>query len=165
MMTAMVIPVSAASAYTTITEDSTDQSADTELSFQVAPTYTVTIPEKVELSLNVIYNYYHQRDYITATKVVLSEGQTLNVTLDSEYALSVEGAEYTLPYTVKATQSSTVRNVTAQNNLVAAFGSSKDAQQVMVEFQTTDEPQYTGDYSDTVTFNIAVEQPFSGSGD
>ena len=162
---AMAAPVSAATSYTTIEEDSQNQSADTVLSFQVAPTYSVTIPEDVTLSANAFYDYYAQQDFITAKDVKLNEGATLNVALDSEYELDLDGSDYKLPYTVKATQGSTVRNVTEENDLVASFGTSTKDQTVTIEFQTDGAPQYAGSYSDTVTFNIAMEKPSAGSGE
>ena len=160
---AMAAPVSAANNYTTIEEDSQNQSANTELSFQVAPTYSVTIPEDVALSGNALYDYYSQQDFITAKDVKLKEGATLNVTLDSEYELDLDGSDYKLPYTVKAKQGSTVRNVTEEEDLVASFGTSPEDQTVTIDFQTDGAPQYAGSYSDTVTFNIAVVEPSTGT--
>lgn len=167
MVTAVGIPVSAS----TIDQDSEPQSADTQLSFQVNPTYSVTIPEKVVLSGNAYYPYYSQQDNITAENVKLKEGETLNVTLNSDYKLEVEGSDnYTLAYIVQAsdinkTTEGYPNDVTAQNNLVAAFGSSAEKQRVRLNFQTNGGPQYAGNYSDTVTFNIAVAQSSSGSGE
>ena len=162
---AMAAPVSAANNYTTIEEDSQNQSANTQLSFQVAPTYSVTIPENVALSGNTYNDYYAQKGFITAKDVKLNEGATLHVTLNSEYELNLSGSKYKLPYTVKATQGSTERNVTEENNLVASFGTSTEDQTVTIDFQTDGAPQYAGSYSDTVTFNIAVVEPSTGTGE
>lgn len=161
---AMAAPVSAANNYTTIEEDSKNQSANTQLSFQVAPTYSVTIPENVALSGNTYNDYYAQKDFITAKDVKLNEGATLHVTLDSEYELDLSGSDYKLPYTVKATQGNTVRNVTDGNDLVASFGTSTEDQTVTIDFQT-EAPKYAGSYSDTVTFNIAVVKTSTGTGE
>lgn len=161
---AMTLPVSAETTYTEIKPDSASQSANTELGFEVAPTYTVTIPEDVTLTDNALYDYYSQQDRITASDVKLNQGATLNVTLDSEYELDLNGSEYKLPYTVKATQGSTVRTVTEENDLVASFSTSTEDQTVTIDFQTEGAPQYAGKYSDTVTFNIAVVEPSTGTG-
>lgn len=164
MTATLASPVSAAT-YTTITENSASKSAETQLSFQVAPTYSVTIPENVALSGNAYNDYYAQQGFITAKDVKLNEGETLHVTLVSEYELDLSGSDYKLPYTVKATQGSTERNVTEENNLVASFGTSTEDQTVTIDFQTDGAPQYAGSYSDTVTFNIAVVEPSTGTGE
>ena len=164
-MTATMASLVSAATYTTIEEDSQNQSANTQLSFQVAPTYSVTIPENVALSGNTYNDYYAQKGFITAKDVKLNEGATLHVTLNSEYELNLSGSKYKLPYTVKATQGSTERNVTEENNLVASFGTSTEDQTVTIDFQTTGAPQYAGSYSDTVTFNIAVVKTSTGTGE
>lgn len=163
----MTFPVSAADSYTTIDEKSDVQSASTQLNFQVNPTYSVTIPAEVKLSENVFYDYYAQQDDIIAKDVKLPEGATLNVTLESDYKLEVEGADdYALPYIVQASEINDTasgrypNNVTAQNNLAAAFVSSADEQKVRLNFQTEDAPKYAGTYTDTVTFNIAIQQSY-----
>ena len=166
----MAFPIPAVNA-TEIKEDSVPQSTETQLSFQVAPTYSVTIPAEVKLSENVFYDYYAQQDDIIAKDVKLPEGATLNVTLVSDYKLEVEGADdYALSYIVQASEINETTagypiDLTAQNNLAAAFVSSADEQKVRLNFQTEDAPKYAGTYTDTVTFNIAIQQLSSGSGE
>lgn len=159
---ALAVPALADDATTkNITQESTTKSDSTEVKFSVQPTYTVTIPATVTLDKkesNGTVTYENDLT-VTASNVRLNEKKELKVSLQSDYKLSVESTvlTYELPYTVtaKTTSSDSGKAVTADNAQVAVFGTSTADQIVTLHF-AAENPKYAGDYSDTVTFTLAV---------
>ena len=121
---------------------------DTEVTFSVAPTYTVTIPATIELS-KADDGTYQKIATIQAENVRLEEGENLQVTITGDFMLS-NGSSYQLPYTVKAGNS-----VITSGGVVATFTTSTTAQSSTLSFAAAN-PQYAGVYSDTVTFTISI---------
>lgn len=127
---------------------------NTTVTFNVDPTYTVTIPATVTLAKDQDAGNYKQDATITATDVRLLEGQTITVTLASDFKLTTgaAGATYELPYTVKVGDSETA---IATGDTVATFNTDTNRQSSTLHF-AADNPTYAGNYSDTVTFTISV---------
>ena len=138
---------------TVIVQDSGEQSGSTAVSFEVAPTYTVTIPATVELvKVDTGGTVTYKKDLaITASAGVrLGEGQKLQVTMTSDFTLSDGGT--TLPYTVTVGEST---EAVANGATVASFDTSTEEQTSTLHF-AADDPKYAGNYSDTVTFGIST---------
>ena len=148
----------------TKTLDGSKVSDTTEVKFSVQPTYTVTIPSTVTLEKKTdpaTKAVTYENDFtVTAGNVRLNENEELQVSLQSDYTLSVNGTtlRYTLPYTVtaKTTTPAASKDVTAADPQVAAFVTNPDDQTVTLHFAAAN-PTYAGDYSDTVTFTLKVE--------
>ena len=91
---------------TNVTQDSTDQKAETTVQFTITPAYTVTIPGTVELTKKTdadTKKITYEEDFdITAADVRLNEGKTLRISLVSDYKL--ESGATKLAYTVTAKQ-------------------------------------------------------------
>ncbi len=150
--------LTAFAADTTVNENTQDpKTGSTDVKFDVAPTYTITIPEKVELTKNTDNGV----KYIGTGTVKANEGlrlkadEKIEVRLTNcDYKLDAGKPDiYELPYTVKAG----TKDVTTADNLVATFTTEKNAtdQESLLTF-TADDPKYAGIYSDTVTFTVAV---------
>jgi len=126
----------------------------TELSFNVDPTYTVTIPATVELQKvedNGTVTYENDYTLTAEAGVRLKKGEYIEVTVASDFEMtSTEGA--TLAYTITAEDAAV-----ANNGVVATFGTDKNAQSTTIHIAAGD-PDYAGDYSDTVAFTISVQQ-------
>lgn len=139
----------------TVTEkDNLPITKDTTVNFTVEPTYTVTIPSTVVLTKDAESGDYEQdAEIIASAGVRLLEGQTIQITLDSDFKLTTdaEAATYELPYTV------TVDNeeIDAENKVVATFDTSTVAQKETLHF-SAENPEYAGNYSDNVIFNISI---------
>lgn len=149
-------PTSAPS--TNVTQDSTDQKAETTVQFTITPAYTVTIPGTVELTKKTdaeTNKITYEEDFdITAADVRLNEGKTLRISLESDYKLA-SGAT-TLDYTVTAKQGTAdAKPVDSKDPVCADFETKTGEQKVTLHFAASN-PPYAGDYSDTVTFNLAV---------
>lgn len=152
---ALAVP---AFADTNVNQDSENKTAQTTVQFNIAPTYTVTIPATVTLNKKTddVTNAvtYENTFDITAKDVCLNEGKRLRVSLDSDYQLTSGTTK--LDYTVTAkTETSAEKAVTKDNRECATFATSTAEQTVTLHFAANN-PQYAGNYSDTVTFTLAV---------
>lgn len=138
-----------------VDQDSESKSGATKVSFNVDPTYTVTIPATVTLEKKTVNNIvtYENDLTISASNVRLTQNSGAAVSLDSDYTMEVSDAlesnPYQLPYKVFVNET----EVTAENNTVALFGTNKDNQSTTLHI-TADDPEYAGTYTDTVTFTI-----------
>lgn len=142
--------------------DPNPSTATTSVEFGVAPTYTITIPGTVELDKKTDNGTvtYEKDEIITASAGVrLLNGQSIQVKLsagdgEDKFVLT-SGESATLDYTV------TVNNTEIENNgVVATFGTNATQQTSTLHFAAND-PTYAGQYSDTVTFTIAIVTPAS----
>ena len=125
----------------------------TEVSFNVDPTYTVTIPATVELQKvedNGTVTY--ENDYTIGANagVRLKKNEYIEVTVASDFEMTTtEGA--TLAYTITAEDAAV-----ATGGVVATFGTDKNAQSTTIHIAAND-PDYAGEYKDTVTFTLTVK--------
>lgn len=135
--------------------------ASTAVEFSVKPTYTVTIPTKVELYKKTDTGTgavtYEQDENITASAGVrLLNGQSIQVTLSAgtDGFVLTSGESATLDYTVTVGETENAKTI-ASGDTVATFGTSATKQTSTLHFAAND-PTYAGDYSDTVVFTIAI---------
>ena len=156
-MVSAIAPMSAI-ADTTIIPDPdnmpnpTPSTANTEVEFSVDPTYTVTIPANVELADNGS-GIYANSGIIEAQNVFLEPNQAISVTISGDFKLENEiDSGIKVGY-----QAEGPLGIVGNGGIVATFFTSDEAQSAEIEFSTIEEPQYAGNYSDTVIFGIAVE--------
>ena len=125
----------------------------TEVSFNVDPTYTVTIPATVELERqedNGTVTYENDYTLTAQAGVRLKKGEYIEVTVASDFEMTTtEGA--TLAYSITAGG-----NAVANNGVVAEFATDKNAQSTTIHIAAND-PDFAGEYKDTVTFTVAVK--------
>ena len=125
----------------------------TEVSFKVDPTYIVTIPATVTLNKvedNGTVTYENDYTLTAQAGVRLKKGEYIEVTVASDFEMTTtEGA--TLAYTITAEDAAV-----ANNGVVATFGTDKNAQSTTIHIAAND-PDYAGEYKDTVTFTVAVK--------
>ena len=128
-----------------INQDSDPKKADVKVTTSIEPTYTVTIPEDVQVTFNETSTQFGAIE-LTAAK------------LDPEYAV-----------TVTLTASGTLKNEADQTKTIAyavnsqgeAFSSGEyqnegDSTDLTIDItQEAWDAAYAGDYSDTVTFTIS----------
>ena len=140
-----------------VTAFATDVTTDggtgsTDVYFGVDPTYTVTIPAKVELQkIDTDGAITYENDYtITAEAGVrLLKNEYIEVTVASDYVMETpQGA--TLAYTITKDAAALV------DSIVAEFDTDKAAQTSVIHIAAND-PDYAGEYKDTVTFTVAVK--------
>ena len=153
------LPVTALAAGNSIDQGSTSKIGNTTVTFNVDPTYTVTIPATVELEKKTAADEtvtYEKDLTVSAENVRLLEGQQIQVTLTSDFTLTNDtqngGAATNLSYTVTVGDSATP---IVTDGVVATFGTSTTEQTSVLHFAAAN-PTYAGDYRDTVTFTISV---------
>ena len=142
MLATLAVPVFA--------ENTTGGSA--EIGFAVDPTYIVTIPATVTLEKKEAEGVVtYENDYtLTADAGLrLKKGEYIEITVDTDNEMTTaEGA--TLAYTV------TKNGAALENNVVATFTTDKASQSSTIHISAGD-PDFAGDYKDTVTFTLTVK--------
>lgn len=124
----------------------------TNVYFSVDPTYTVTIPAKVELQkIDTDGAITYENDYTieAAAGVRLKKNEYIEVTVASDYVMQTpQGA--TLDYTITKDAAALV------DSIVAEFDTNKAAQTSVIHIAAND-PDFAGEYTDTVTFTLTVK--------
>lgn len=142
MLATMSVPVFAA--------NTTGGSA--EIGFAVDPTYIVTIPTTVSLEKNDAEGVItYENDYTLTAEagMRLKKGEYIEVTVATDNEMTTaEGA--TLAYTI------TKDGNALENDVVATFTTDKAEQSSTIHIAAGD-PDFAGDYKDTVTFTLTVK--------
>lgn len=165
LVLAFSLSVTAFAAGTTVNPDTDPKAGTTTVSLNIAPTYTITIPATVNLSRTE--DTSGTVTYIQTAEIKASEGlrllanQNIQVTLESDFKLATNDQAATLDYTVTA-GGVTFDKASIGDKVVATFDTSTTAQSQTLTF-SADDPQYAGDYSDTVTFTVSVVTASSGN--
>ena len=125
----------------------------TEVSFNVDPTYTVTIPATVELAKETAGDgtVTYENDYTLTAQagVRLKKGEYIEVTVASDYEMTTtEGAA--LAYTITKDDAALV------DSIVAVFDTDKAEQTSTIHIAAND-PDFAGEYKDTVIFTLEVK--------
>ena len=125
----------------------------TEVSFNVDPTYTVTIPATVELERqedNGTVTYENDYTLTAEAGLRLKKGEYIEVAVLSDFEMTTtEGA--TLEYGITANDTAV-----ANDGIVAEFDTDKSQQTATIHIAAND-PDFAGEYKDTVTFTVAVK--------
>lgn len=125
----------------------------TEVSFNVDLTYTVTIPATVELERqedNGTVTYENDYTLTAQAGVRLKKNEYIEVTVASDFEMTTtEGA--TLAYTITVEDTAV-----ATGGVVAEFDTDKADQTAAIHIAAND-PDFAGEYKDTVTFTVAVK--------
>ena len=129
----------------------------TIVSYNVAPTYTVTIPAGVTLSDTETVT----KDITADAGVMLESGQTIVVTLTegsntktagaTEFSAKNEGGTSTAKYTISAGGS-----VKGVGDTVATFHTSTIAQSETLTFSAATGATVAGEHTETLTFTIST---------
>ena len=121
----------------------------TTVTYEVAPTYTVTIPETVTIGAD------GTEKTVSAEDVVVNKGQYVSVTLAADNNFTVktaEGAE--LAYTVTANG----ENIAAGGEILAVNPADGKTGTATITFDIDESIiQYAGTYTGSATFTIAVK--------
>ena len=125
----------------------------TEVSFNVDPAYTITIPATVELNKvedNGTVTYENDYTLTAQAGVRLKKGEYIEIAVLSDFEMTTqEGA--ILAYAITAGG-----NDVANNGVVAEFATDKAEQTATIHIAAND-PDFAGEYKDTVTFTLTVK--------
>lgn len=149
LATAMIAAAASASVYATeVNPTNVDTPVSTTVTLDLESTYIVTIPASVTLTETAAGSgVYSGSDTISASDVIIPNGQKIKVTVNSDFELAAGTATLTYKMTANGTE-------VADGGIAAEF--TEDGS-VDLGFETTSALQYSGNYSDTMTFNISVE--------
>ena len=124
----------------------------TDVSFNVDPTYTITIPATVELNkveTEGVVTYENDYTITAEAGVRLKKNEYIEVTVATDNEMTTaEGA--TLAYAI------TKDGNALENDVVATFTTDKAEQTATIHIAAND-PDFAGDYKDTVTFTLTVK--------
>lgn len=149
---------------TTIDQNTADKTGIATVSYNVAPTYTVTIPTKVDLMRKETNGTvtYEQKAEIKAENVRLNQGDVIQVTLaGNEGAFKMSSGQTEWKYVVTVDDSATP---ISSGDVVATFKTDKNATQSAALHFAADDPDYAGNYSGTVTFTLRVAEASAQEG-
>lgn len=131
-----------------------DAPQDAEVTLNIAPSYLVTIPTKVELK-PIAIGGYGATSTISASNVKLEEGEMIDVKLESASGFTMKAGDTEWPYTI------TINNDEVESGDVVASYKTGETTVYTLVF-TADNPTYAGDYSDTLTFTIGAPTTTGG---
>ena len=127
----------------------------TEISFNVAPTYTITIPATVELNKvekEGVVTYENDYTVTAEAGVRLKFDEEIVVYIASDFTMETDEWAW-LDYEIYDAAGDKVEN----NGAIAWFETNKNAQSTTIHIAAND-PDYAGEYKDTVTFTVSVEK-------
>ena len=152
-LVAALLTATGITAYATdITADSDPKTGGTNVTYAVAPVYTVVIPETVTLGNTEVTEQIKIYGATANDNVVIGKTQKVNVALtESANGFKVKTADGDeVAYTVN--DKNTVDDLTTVAECTAADGK-KDTD---ITFTKTGTAAYAGTYSDTLTFTVSV---------
>ena len=155
ILTVCLLATMSVTAFATEIDQDTPAPKDgsTSVYFEVDPTYTVTIPATVELDkvhTEGVITYENDYTLTAQAGVRLKKNEYIEVTVDSDFIMTTtEGA--TLEYGITANDTAV-----ANDGIVAEFATDKSQQTATIHIAAAD-PDYAGEYKDTVTFTVAVK--------
>lgn len=139
--------VSAFAADTTINQNSTPQTAEVALSQNVPTSYTVTIPtDPITVSSEA------QTLSVSASSVVIEDGQTLNVSVSSNGAFEMTAGTHSIAYTITKNGS----DISEGDNVLSVAAGGADAT-ASLSIASSNTPKFAGNYTDTLTFTVSVD--------
>ena len=152
ILAVMMIASLSLTAFAAVDQDSSNKSGATKVFFEVNPTYIVTIPETVSLQMaqnGTEVTYENDYEITAEAGVRLKKGYCIEVAVITDNVMETEEGA-TLTYEI------TKDGAALENNVVAVFGTDKEAQVSKIHISAGD-PDYAGTYEDTVTFTVAVK--------
>ena len=164
MTIGMCVPVLAADVGEEITKDSPTKSKEATIDYEVASTYSVTLPAKISISVeSTVYDF-------NGTVGNINDGESLNISvtgLDNDGALTLKDTKGAKTQTAKVTLKVGDTAITSGNGIVATY-----TQDTGVGTLKNDKGNFTvnkpsndvwaGTYEGTVTFHVSLdnsEQP------
>ena len=153
-LVAALLTATGITAYATdITADSDPKTGGTNVTYAVAPVYTVVIPETVTLGNTEVTEQIKIYGATANDNVVIGKTQKVNVALtESANGFKVKTADGDeVAYTVND------KNAVADLTTVAECTAAEGKKNTDITFTKTGTAAYAGTYTDTLTFTIGVE--------
>ena len=152
LLTLLLTAALATAAATTAFADTSITPSDGKMNvtYTVAPSYTVTIPASV--TLNTLAKKGSAT--VKAENVTVPHGKAVKVALTNANDFKVKSAEGAeLTYTITKDRQNVAENGVVLS--VASNATNKKGESIL-EFEITDKIVYSGEYTGTVTFTVSV---------
>ena len=120
---------------------------DADITTSIAPTYTVTIPADVNVAFNATETAFGAIE-VTASQIHPNKCIKVELTSDGKLENSIDATKV-IPYAIKDGNA-------LENDVVATFTTDKAEQTATIHIAAND-PDFAGDYKDTVTFTLTVK--------
>ena len=133
--------------------DPNNAAPEATVTYNVDPSYTVTIPTKVTLSDE---NDVKLENAVAASDVRLEKGDKIVVSLDKDNTFEVKNGDETITYAVYKGTTTDAANKLAAESVVAEF-SENGSETLTFAKINKDDVKYAGTYTGTLTFGISVE--------
>ncbi len=133
-----------------ITESSAEKTGAMSVDYNVAGSYTVTIPASVTFTKS---GETVERG-LSAKNVTLSEGSKLQVHVSSLNGFKLKNLDSYIDYTITANKVSDIQ----EDSVILSVSAGDTSGWTLLDFtaQSTDNAAYAGEYSDTLTFTVEV---------
>ncbi len=152
---ALILAIALMASLTVTAFAANTEGGSTEVSFNVDPTYTVTIPATVELNKvekEGVVTYENDYTITAEAGVRLKFDEEIVVYIASDFTMETDEWAW-LDYEIYDAAGDKVEN----NGAIAWFETDKNAQSTTIHIAAND-PDYAGEYKDTVTFTVSVEK-------
>ena len=152
---ALILAIALMASLTVTAFAANTEGGSTEVSFNVDPTYTVTIPATVELNKvekEGVVTYENDYTITAEAGVRLKFDEEIVVYIASDFTMETDEQAW-LNYEIYDAAGDKVEN----NGAIAWFETDKNAQSTTIHIAAND-PDYAGEYKDTVTFTVSVEK-------
>ena len=149
ILTVCLLATMSVTAFAAVDQDSTDPNGSMNVTYSVAPAYTVTIPENVNIGAD------GTEKTVSAEDVVVEKGRYVSVTLAADNNFTVkttEGAELTYKVTANG------ENVAPGGEILAVNPADGKTGTANITFDIDESAiKYAGTYTGSATFTIAVK--------
>ena len=152
---ALILAIALMASLTVTAFAANTEGGSTKVSFNVDPTYTVTIPATVELNKvekEGVVTYENDYTITAEAGVRLKFDEEIVVYIASDFTMETDEWAW-LNYEIYDAAGDKVEN----NGAIAWFETDKNAQSTTIHIAAND-PDYAGEYKDTVTFTVSVEK-------
>lgn len=153
---ARTLPTAAFAADKTLNENQTSGTANVKL--DVMPSYSVTIPETIELKDEDEDGVYTATATVSASNVRLVEGYAVQVSMNSDFTMTDPFTQSKWNYQVTVGNDDTpLESEAVFATFTTPTGTDTEPQSVTLNFSAKN-PTYAGNYQETVTFKLAYAQ-------
>lgn len=148
----------------------TTNAGNTQIKLSIDQAYTVTIPQTLTFTYDTTSKQYMATGTVKVTECRLKEGRTLIVKItDAANAeqdgtrklLFIKVGNYKVPYTVKIDSVTYSSMISSDIPVVTCAAGATTLPSQTLNFYTNEDETFAvaGDYTDTITFTVSVQEP------
>lgn len=151
LVLAMMLTMSVTAFASEIKQDSENKTGSTNITHTVSESYVVTIPDSMTVGTEAT---------VSVSGVVIAKDRNLAVSVSStqyDNGWKLKNNDDTLGYTLKIDNKDVVKG----GIVLTALSGETVSKKLTTEITEDQKPKYSGAYTDTVTFEVEVKEPYS----